>query len=211
MGVNDTMIKSVSESQSEILRSIITLYCPGGFGLDPTYSSGVFYKDIPKPMYRFDLHPVSDDVAECDCRRLPFPDSYLNSIVFDPPFIGASIRDGKTGIIKDRFSYFRNIPELWSFYRESLVEFYRILCQDGFLVFKCQDSVESRKQYFSHLAVANMAMGIGYYPKDLFILVAKTRIVSPSQLAQQHSRKYHSYFWVFQKCKCPVDYPRFGK
>lgn len=200
MSIQDNIIKSVSRDQSEILGSIIKLYCPSGFDLDPTYSTVVFYKNgVPKPTFRFDLTPQSDDVAECDCRKLPFPDGYLGSIVFDPPFVGGSRKNGKPGIIKERFSYFPSIPKLWEFYRESLVEFYRVLSSNGVLVFKCQDSVESGKQYITHVAVMNMAVQLGLYPKDLFILIAGNRIISPNQQKQQHSRKYHSYFWVFVK------------
>jgi len=203
------IIKTVSSSQHEILASIIHLYCPSGFDLDPTYSKGVFYRNgVPEPKYKADLTPQQDDVMPCDCRSLPFPDGFMSSIVFDPPFIGASIKDGKTGIIKDRFSYFPNIPSLWKFYTESLSEFHRILTLNGILVFKCQDSVESGKQYITHTEVMNTAYKQGFYTEDLFILTVNTRLISPNQWKQQHARKYHSYFWVFRKvAKTLVGYP----
>jgi len=209
MGIQDNIIKSVSSNQSEILNNIIKLYCPSGFGLDPTYSKGVFYKSgVPEPTFRFDLHPLSNDVAKCDCRKLPFPGGYLSSIVFDPPFVGGSHKDGKPGVIKERFSYFPSIPVLWKFYDESLYEFYRVLGEGGILVFKCQDSVESSRQYITHVAVMNMAISLGFYPKDLFILTSNSRIISPNQQKQQHARKYHSYFWVFEKMvRSVVKYP----
>jgi hypothetical protein len=204
------LVKSVSQDQREILSNIIRLYCPDGFDLDPTYSAGVFYKDgvVPEPKMRFDLAPQREDVQQSDCRSLPLPDGSVVSIVFDPPFVGGSRKDGKPGIIKTRFSYFSSIPVLREFYREALLEFYRVLRLDGILVFKCQDSVESAKQYMSHVAVMNMAYEVGYYPLDLFILTATTRIISPNQWNQSHARKYHSYFWVFQKKgRTVVQYP----
>jgi hypothetical protein len=177
--------------------------------LDPTFSSGVFYKNgVPEPRMKFDIQPQQEDVTEGDCCSLPLPSDCLRSIVFDPPFVGGSRKDGKPGIIKTRFSYFSSVPRLWEFYAEALHEFHRILQPEGILVFKCQDSVESSKQYISHVAVMNMAVSMGFYPKDLFILTATTRIISPNQWNQSHARKYHSYFWVFEKSsKFNVRYP----
>ena len=202
------IIKSVSESQSEILNNIIRLYCPMGFELDPTYSKGNFYKDVPEPKHKLDLHPQSGDVFEADSRRLPFNNSSVESIVFDPPFVGGSRKEGKPGIIKERFGYYKNVPILWRFYRDSLDEFFRILNPEGVLVFKCQDTIENGSQYLSHIEIINYAYSIGFYPLDLFILIANNRLMSPSQAVQQHARKYHSYFIVFKKSKRLVDYSR---
>lgn len=210
MGLQDCIVKSVSDNQHKILLDIISLYCPDGFDCDPTYSKGVFYRDgVPQPKYKSDLSPELDDVMPCDCRELPYPDNFLNSIVFDPPFVGGSRKDGKPGIIKERFSYFPSIPKLWEFYNQCLVEFRRVVSPNGILVFKCQDSVESGKQYISHIAVFNQATRLGFYAEDLFILTANNRILSPNQLIQSHARKYHSYFWVFRKTegKEKVCYP----
>ena len=201
------IIKSISYDQDEILQWIINLYCPNGFELDPTYSVGNFYKGIPQPKYKFDIAPQSSEVTEADCRDLPFRGNVIASIIFDPPFVGGSRKDGKPGIIKTRFGYYKNIQtELWGMYRDALVEFYRILKQDGVLVFKCQDTIESAKQYFSHVEIINTALSIGFYPKDLFVLLAKSRLISPLQRKQQHARKFHSYFLVFLKQKNPVKY-----
>jgi len=98
------IIKSVSESQNEIFNNIIRLYCPDGFEVDPTYSKGNFYKVVPEPKYKLDLYPQSEEVKEADSRHLPFNNSSVESIVFDPPFIGASRKNGKPGIINLLFN-----------------------------------------------------------------------------------------------------------
>jgi hypothetical protein len=86
-------------------------------------------------------------------------------------------------------------------------EFYRVLNNKGILIFKCQDKVSSGKQYMTHVFIYNEAVKIGYYPKDLFILLAKNRIVADWQLKnQKHARKFHSYFWVFQKINKIIEY-----
>jgi hypothetical protein len=75
-----------------------------------------------------------------------------------------------------------------------------VLVHGGWLVVKCQDKVSSGKQYFSHVYLHNMAVSLGLYPKDLLVYVKKNRISAAWQTAnQQHARKFHSYFWIFEK------------
>ena len=198
----DDIIKSVSYDQEEIIRNIMQLYCPNkSIDVDPTFSKGVFYQNLPKPKYVYDLHPQSAEVIQSDCRHLPHEDESVTSIMFDPPFQGGG---APNGIMKVRFGYYKSIPDLWNMYRESLKEFHRILKPKGVLIFKCQDAIESGKQYLSHIEIINYALSLGFYPKDIFILVAKNRLIRFK--TQQHARKYHSYFLVFIKQKNPVQY-----
>jgi len=183
----------------------MALYCPDGFDLDPTYSTGNFYKAIKEPMLKMDLSPQAPGTTQADATAIPLKSDSLNSIMFDPPFVAAIPKGVATGIITTRFSYFRTIQhDLWPFYEKAITEFYRVLKQNGILVFKCQDTVDSSKQYMTHVHVMNLAVKAGFYPKDLFILTADNRILN--QATQIHARKYHSYFWVFTKQKTAVDY-----
>ena len=50
------------------------------------------------------------------------------------------------------------------------------------------------------------AYNIGFYPKDLFILNVNNRIISGKHKNQLHCRKFHSYFWIFEKRKSKVNY-----
>lgn len=55
--------------------------------------------------------------------------------------------------------------------------------------------------------VMNEAIKVGFYPKDLFVLLAKNRIVADWQVKnQKNARKYHSYFWVFEKSDKKIEY-----
>lgn len=201
------MIKSISSSQTEIIQSILELHVPNHIiDLDPTYSKGVFYKNnnIQPPKLKYDLFPQVEDCLQADCRNLPIEDKSLDCIMFDPPFVvscGPSIGNGneKSNIITNRFSSFYPVTNLFSFYDESLKEFYRILKNNGVLIFKCQDTVSGGINYMSHIYIHNMASNIGFYPKDLFILEAKNRLISGKVKNQNHARKFHSYFWVFEK------------
>lgn len=90
--------------------------------------------------------------------------------------------------------------ELFQFYWESIDEFVRVLHNDGLLVIKCQDKVSSGTQYLSHVAIVNFCNQLGLYCEDIFVLLAKSRLVADWQVKnQKHSRKFHSYFLVFRK------------
>ena len=44
----------------------------------------------------------------------------------------------------------------------------------------------------------NAATQSGFTAIDLFILIAKNRVIGKFD-KQHHARKFHSYFWVFKK------------
>lgn len=179
---------------------------------DPTYSKGNFYKGIiDEPLYKFDIAPQLPSVEYADCRKLPLDDSSLDCIMFDPPFLattGKSLDSNEdNNLINKRFGVYPSEKELHQFYVDSLSEFYRILKDKGILIFKCQDKISSGKQYMSHCFIYNEAIKIGYYPKDLFVLLAKNRLVADWQSKnQKNARKFHSYFWVLQKIDKKIQY-----
>ena len=203
------MVKSYSFDQHEIIKDIVKLYIPSGtIDLDPCYSKGVFYNTnlVNQPILKYDLYPQVQGVVQADCRHLPLADSSLDSIMFDPPFLattGPSLKknDG-SNIINKRFGVYETEKDLHQMYKEALQEFYRLLKPNGILVFKCQDKVSSGKQYMTHMYATLMAEDIGFYTRDMFVLLVKNRIVADWQTKnQQHARKFHSYFIVFQKPK----------
>ena len=63
---------------------------------------------------------------------------------------------------------------------------------------KCQDEIESGHQRWSHIEFLEIAREIGFEAIDLFVLVQMQQPVY-RQLAQQHTRKNHSYLWIFRK------------
>ena len=69
------------------------------------------------------------------------------------------------------------------------------------------DKVSSGTQYMSHVFIANEAEKVGFYAKDLFVLLAKSRLTASWQAVnQQNARKYHCFFWVFEKDGKKVQY-----
>ena len=207
------LVKSISYDQGEIIRNILMLHVPEGrIDCDPTYSTGAFYNGtgIDPPALRFDIRPQAEGVIEADARHLPLGDGSIACMILDPPFLattGKSLMEGKGNRINRRFGVYPNEKSLHQMYREIIREAYRVLKPDGILIFKCQDKVSSGKQYFSHNFVLNEAVDAGFYARDLFVLLAKNRLVADWQLKNQRSaRKFHCYFWVFQKCSIKINY-----
>jgi SAM-dependent methyltransferase len=207
------LVKSIGYDQSEIIRNILRLHVPEGkIDCDPTFSTGAFYNGtgIDAPQYRFDISPQRADVIQADARHLPLIDGSISCMMLDPPFLatkGKSLNSTDGNIINRRFGVYPDEKSLHRCYSDMLAEAYRVLKPDGILIFKCQDKVSSGKQYMSHVYIINEAVRIGFYPKDLFILLAKSRLVADWQKQNQaHARKWHAYFLVLQKSDRRIEY-----
>lgn len=205
-------VRSVYNSNYEVISNIMSLYKIDQFDLDCTYSRGLFWKNLPEPKIKTDLVPITKDTVEADSEHLPFDDNCMSSIMYDPPFVisGKLYKENKDGssVIAKRFEGYTTYEKLTTNYYNTLLELYRVCEEGGFVVMKCQDTVSGGKNHFTHAMVMTMAMKVGFYPKDLFILLAKMRINSfgGKWNKQEHARKYHSYFWVFEKTKPKVKY-----
>jgi len=209
------LAKNISYDQGEIIRNILRLHVPGGkIDCDPTFSTGGFYNGtgIEPPEQRFDIEPQAEGVVQADARHLPLENESISCMIFDPPFLatkGRSLREGTGNIINRRFTVFPDEDTLFRFYLDALAEAHRVLKRNGILIFKIQDKVSSGKQYWSHVFVMNEAIKAGFYPLDLFILLAKSRLVADWQVKNQKTaRKFNSYFWVFKKCNKRIEYVR---
>lgn len=207
------LVKSIGYDQGEIIRNILQLHVPGGkIDCDPTFSTGAFYNGtgIDAPALRFDICPQTESVVKADARHLPLAEGSISCMMLDPPFLatkGKSLSTEAGNRINRRFSVYPDEKSLHQCYEDMIQEAYRILKTDGILIFKCQDKVSSGKQYMSHVFVMDTAVAVGFYPKDLFVLLAKNRLIADWQTRnQKHARKYHCYFWVFQKTDRRIEY-----
>ena len=197
-----TVLRSVSYDQIEILKSIMTLCKIDRFCADVTYGNGGFYKDIPKPGYRFDLDGDLDGVTQADSTALPLGGESISSLVFDPPFL-TYVRAAREGngnmVMAKRFAGYWRYDELESHYIGTIKEAHRVLKKKGIMVIKCQDIIHNHKMHCTHVNVINWAAGM-FRLKDLFVLPAKHRMPSPNRKGvQKHARVFHSYFLVLER------------
>jgi hypothetical protein len=92
-------------------------------------------------------------------------------------------------------------------YHEAVLDMYftagrealRVLKENGVLIVKCQDEVSANRQRLSHVEIISEYESLGFYTKDLFVLVRSNRPGVSRLKKQAHARKNHSYFLVFVK------------
>ena len=226
MEYND-VIRSIGYNQHEILYNIMQMHNDGKpFDCDPTYSIGNFYGnfniaktngetteiEIPAPKYKFDVCPQVEGVEKIEpLGKLPLEDSSIDSICVDLPFViscGPSMNTPdvdengnkvKNNLISRRFASYYPVAELLKSYKHFLKESYRVLKEDGILVWKTQGTISGSKFLVSPYYSRLIAESIGFDSLDEFILLAKNRLVSGKINKQQHARSFHSYFLVFKK------------
>ena len=192
---NKNSIKTISYDQTEILAWIMRLYnnrLP--FDCDLTASKCIFWKSLPKPEHLFDVNPQIEGVqhlSEADNLK----DCSFNSVVFDLPFL---VSKGAMSKIKERFTYFESVDEIYKANDEMLKRSYRLLKEQGLLVVKTMDICHGNKQIWISDYVIKKAEELGLELIEKFILLSNLRLFARTR-QQKVARKYHSYFFVFRK------------
>lgn len=228
MATSKNVIKNINTDQHRILADIMSLYNNNkGFEFDPTYSKGNFYGTfkwvnaegereeytIPQPKYKMDVCPLSNDVQKLEVMGdFPLSDASVNSCVIDLPFIistGPSIGNGNksSNMTSNRFGCFYPVSKLVETYYLFLKEAYRVLNNEGILVWKCQRTITGGKTLNSPEMSWLLATSLGFDCVDVFYLEGKSRLISGKVKKQEHSRSYVSVFYVFKKShKKKIDY-----
>jgi len=67
------------------------------------------------------------------------------------------------------------------------------------MIVKCQDEVSANRQCLTHVEIINHYETLGFYAKDLFVVVRSNKAGITRLKKQVHARKNHSYFLVFVK------------
>ena len=196
------IIKSVSDSQTEILSNILRLHIhKETFDCDLTYSKGVFYQHIPQPKLKFDKYPLYESVMPLE-RAKDIEDASLHSIVIDLPFIVKDYNSAQTSMIAQRFNFFSSVEELYETNEAMMSLAFSKLQKNGFLVMKTMDFVYGINQYWVSNFVQNKAEEMGFVLYDTFVLISKTKILTTKGEKQHFARKFYSYFFVFKKRNC---------
>ncbi|OTN83940.1 hypothetical protein A5819_003490 [Enterococcus sp. 7E2_DIV0204] len=177
---------------SGLIENVSNLYFSEGDSIaDVTFGRGVFWRKVPSNRFRI---IGSDLKTGIDFRHLPYEDNSFDHSVIDPPYARISNLPGMVDCYNT--TRYTTHDGIISLYEEGIQELKRVTRRNGYILCKCQDEVHGCKQKWSHIEIHDLAIKLGLYPKDLFILVnQKTPKINNKQ---QHARKNHSYLWVFQ-------------
>lgn len=193
-------VRTAHSDETELVSGMLKLYNGGSaVDVDPCYSKGRVWRDLPSPKHKGDIDPQNTDVEKMDATLLTnFTDSSLDSIFFDPPFLPS----GKlgTGAMSHRFSHFATLKDMYAMYEQSLKAFFRVLTKRGVVFFKCQDLVNFNRQHLVHVWITNKAVELGFEILDLFVLYKdRLPMMSTQWRNQVHARKNHCFYLVLRK------------
>lgn len=215
---SDLIHSAYQGTNAELFPKVLQLHVPtGSVVADVTYGKGVFWRKVPDGLYTVKATDIEMGV---DCTNLPYEDSSIDCVVLDPPYMEGLLRNteshraGSGTHVSFRNAYSSNGEHeaknksdkkpkwhaaVLDLYVRAGIEAYRVLKTKGILIVKCQDEVSANKQWMTHVEIINEYAIIGYYAKDLFVLMRNNKPGVSRIKSQKHARKNHSYFLVFVK------------
>ena len=214
IATTNLVVSAYVGNNADIFPNVLQLHVPQGSKIaDVTFGKGVFWRKIDTNNY--DFHP-SDIADGIDCRNLPYENESFDCIVFDPPYMEGFFRDGNStkagagthNAFRDHYSNGNEAPKngggkwhaaVFELYEEGGREAHRVLRDNGVFIVKCQDEVSANRQNLTHVEIINAYAEMGFFCKDLFIVVRPNKPGMSRLLKQVHARKNHSYFLVFVK------------
>lgn len=218
VATSDLVMSAYTDGNENVFPHVLALHVPKGSRVaDVTWGRGVFWKNVPKGDYEVLASDIADGI---DCRNLPYGSSSLDCVVLDPPYMEGFYRkegshkagSGSHSGLAQAYSNGDEINEdtensgtkkwhaaVTDMYFKASSEAYRVLKKKGVLIVKCQDEVSAGKQWLTHVEIINKLEEMGFYTKDLFVVVRHNKPGVSRLLKQVHARKNHSYFLVFVK------------
>jgi len=214
VATTEVIVSCHQANNADVFPLILELHVPeGSVVADVTYGKGIFWRKVPSG--RYDLRPSDIDTGT-DCRALPYGDGSIDCVVLDPPYMEGFYRrkashlggSGTHAAFRDHYSNGQATTggpkwhaAVTDMYFRAGREAYRVLRQEGVLIVKCQDEVSANTQNLTHVEIINEYEQVGFYAKDLFVVMRNNRPGVSRIKRQVHARKNHSYFLVFVKTR----------
>jgi len=204
IATNDLIFSAKIGNNNDVFPGVMSLYVKtGSVVADVTYGKGVFWKNVQGKYVLL----KSDIKSGTDCRDLPYDDSSIDCVVFDPPYMHTPGGTAHVGHQNFENYYRNNVSASKSKYHEAVLDLYfdaaresfRVLKKNGVYIVKCQDEVCANKQRLTHVELINEFSSIGFVCEDLFVVVRTNKPGVSRMIKQVHARKNHSYFLVFIK------------
>lgn len=212
IATSDVTVSAYVSGNADVFPLILDLHVPDGSKIaDVTWGKGVFWHHVDKTRYKL---LKSDIQTGTDCRKLPYEAASLDCLVLDPPYMEGLFRASKdhlagAGTHAAFRSHYSNGESTvggpkWhdavlDLYYKAGTEAHRVLRDNGVFIVKCQDEVSANRQRLTHVELINYYEALGFYTKDLFVVVRQNRPGVSRLKKQVHARKNHSYFLVFIK------------
>jgi hypothetical protein len=215
---SDLIMSAYVEGNADVFPKILELHVPAGAVVAVvTWGKGVFWRNVPEGLYEV---RATDIAMGVDCRSLPYDDVSVDCVVLDPPYMEGFYRNqisqkagsGTHISFREAYSNGNEVNEdkinigtkkwhaaVTDMYFRAGSEAYRVLRNGGVLITKCQDEVSAGKQWLTHVEIINEYENMGFYTKDLFVVVRNNKPAVSRLKNQIHARKNHSYFLVFIK------------
>ena len=212
----DLVLSAHLGDNSEVFPRVLELHVPPGAKVaDVTHGKGVFWRKVPADRYRLFATDIKTGV---DCRSLPYRAGEMDCVVLDPPYMEGFFRDDDSlsanGTHVTFRGYYSNgerpaaLSAKWhnavlELYLQAAAEAARVLRKGGVLIVKCQDEVSAGVQRMTHIEIIVNLARMGFYAKDMFVVVRRNKPGVSRVMRQVHARKNHSYFLVFEAGAAP--------
>lgn len=210
----DVVVSAYQADNATVFPDVLKLHVPmGSVVADITYGKGVFWKNVPQDHYTV---LASDLKIGLNWNNLPYEDDSVDAIVFDPPYMEGLYRSSSDALAgAGTHAAFQNAYSNGATqkksakrkYHDAVLESYlsvlsgvkRILRRGGKFIVKCQDEVSANRQKLTHVELIWAYEAAGFYCKDIFVVVRRNVPAISRLKKQEHARKNHSYFLVFER------------
>lgn len=214
---SNVLVSAHVADNSELFPKILKLHVPKGATIaDVTYGKGVFWRNVDLKDYKL----IKSDIRHgVDCRDLSYWKNSLDCVVLDPPYMEGLYRKSKSHMagsgshkaFREHYSNGEATNGAGPKWHDAVLDMYfkagkeahRVLKSGGILIVKCQDEVSANTQRLTHVEIINYYETLGFYAKDLFVIVRLNTPAISRLITQVHARKNHSYFLVFVKASPP--------
>ncbi len=151
---------------------------------DVTYGAGAFWNKVDLTKYDFMPSDLRHDENKYDFCHLPYPDEFVDVVVFDPPYVQ------KHSVSEDLSSYSTRINKRYGLsigtesyadivqnFEDGMAEGKRVLRRGGLLLVKCANFFKSTQRWLNE-DVFRIANQLGLSKVDEFVLLRQCDPVS---------------------------------